>query len=171
MYRHYGSKPDLFRAAVVEPFAHFADHYADHWWPRMREKSSNEEILRTFIDDLYGALDSNRDAVVALLVSQGDPTIQDLCEEGHRHLNQLFDSLQSLASTWSASSDGMAPHFTDPQTTRYIVGMLVLITAFNTWFVAGPPIPGESRSAETHLIDLMAAMVIPGLVPPHGRPG
>src|SRR5690349_17256239 len=71
VFRHFGSKTELFREAVVAPFARFTDHYAERWWPLLERPSANEEILRAFMEDFYDELDNHRDAVRALLLAGG----------------------------------------------------------------------------------------------------
>ena len=159
LFRHFGSKTELFREAVVGPFARFADEYAQRWWPLLDEPASNESILRAFMEDFYDQLHENRDAVRALLLAHGDPAAADAVAEGQRHFTDLFQSLTALAETWSTRSDGMKPVFTDNLTSRFIVGMLMLFTTFDWWFVP----PGEEPVSKAKVVDVMAGMVIPGL--------
>lgn len=159
LFRHFGSKTELFRESVVGPFARFADEYAQRWWPLLDEPASNESILRAFMEDFYDQLHENRDAVRALLLAHGDPAAADAVAEGQRHFTELFQSLTALAETWSTRSDGMKPVFTDILTSRFIVGMLMLFTTFDWWFVP----PGEEPVSKAKVVDVMAGMVIPGL--------
>lgn len=159
VFRHFGSKTDLFREAVIAPFARFADHYAERWWPLLEQPSTNEAILRAFMEDFYDALKDNRDAVLAMLMAQGDPAAREAVAEGREHFTQLFGSLTSLAESWSNRSDGMAPVFTDALTSRFIVGMLMLFTTFDTWFTP----PGDAPLSKAQIVETMAGMVIPGL--------
>jgi AcrR family transcriptional regulator len=165
VYRHFGSKQQLFVAAVVKPFQGFADHYAERWWPVVEAGADNATVLRGFMEDFYDALEDNRDAMVALLVAQGDPSAQDAVAEGRRHLTALFSSLTSLAEGHSSRSGGLAPVFTDDLTTRFIVGMLMLVTVFDTWFL-----PATKTVSKDQIIDVMAGMVLPGLVVDELRP-
>jgi len=165
LFRHYGSKAELFAEAVVAPFARFTEQYAQRWWPRLEQPATNEAILRAFMEDFYDELDNHRDAVRALLLAYGDPAAADAVEAGRRHFAELYRSLTALAETWSIRSDGMAPVFTDALTSRFIVGMLMLFTTFDWWFVP----PGEQPVGREEVIDVMAGIVIPGLSG-HGRP-
>lgn len=159
IYRHFGSKQQLFAIAVVAPFERFAEQYAQKWWPVVDAGEADTVILRGFMEDLYDALRDNRDAVVALLAAQGDPAAQDAIEEGRRHFQHLFTSLTSLAEGRSKRSSAFRPVFTDEMTTRFIVGMLTVVTAFDTWFLPDSPVPSKRQ-----IIDVMAGMVLPGLV-------
>jgi AcrR family transcriptional regulator len=159
LFRHFGSKTELFREAVVAPFSRFADDYAQRWYPRLDKPASNESILRAFMEDFYDQLLENRDAVRALLLAHGDPAAAEAVAEGQRHFTDLFNSLTALAETWSTRSDGMKPVFTDVLTSRFIVGMLMLFTTFDWVFVP----PGEESVSKAKVVDVMAGMVIPGL--------
>lgn len=166
VFRHFGSKSELFAEAVVAPFARFTEQYAQRWWPRLEQPASNEAILRAFMEDFYDELDNHRDAVRALLLAYGDPSAAEAVEAGRRHFAELHRSLTALAKTWSSRSDGMTPVFTEALTSRFIVGMLMLFTTFDWWFVA----PGEPPVGRKEVIDVMAGIVIPGLSG-HGRAG
>jgi AcrR family transcriptional regulator len=159
VYRHFGSKQELFVAAIVTPFERFSAHYVERWWPIVDAGADNATVLRGFMDDFYDALCDNKDAVVALLMSQGDPAASEAIAEGRRLFADLFASLTSLAEGQSRRSPGLTPVFTNDMTTRFIVGMLTLVTAFDTWFVPNDPTPSKEQ-----IIDIMAGMVLPGLL-------
>jgi AcrR family transcriptional regulator len=159
VYRHFGSKQELFVAAVVAPFERFSAHYAERWWPVVDAGTDNATVLRGFMDDFYDALCENKDAVVALLMAQGDPAAGEAIAEGRRLFAELFTSLTSLAKGQSSRSPGLTAVFTSDMTTRFIVGMLTMVTAFDTWFV-----PTDPRPSKEHIIDIMAGMVLPGLL-------
>jgi AcrR family transcriptional regulator len=159
LFRHFGSKSELFAEAVVAPFARFAEQYAQRWWPRLEQPAPNEDILRAFLEDFYDELESHRDAVRALLLAYGDPSAAEAVNAGRGHFAELYRSLTALAEAWSSRSEGMAPVFTDALTSRFIVGMLMLFTTFDWWFVP----PGEQPVGREQVIDVMAGIVIPGL--------
>jgi AcrR family transcriptional regulator len=159
VYRHFGSKQELFVAAVVAPFERFSAHYAERWWPIVDAGTDNATVLRGFIDDFYDELCDNKDAVVALLMAQGDPAANEAITEGRRLFAELFASLTALAEGQSSRSSGLTPVFANVMTTRFIVGMLTLVTAFDAWFVPDDPKPSKEQ-----IIDIMASMVLPGLL-------
>jgi AcrR family transcriptional regulator len=53
LFRAFGSKQQLFEAAVVQPFDDFLAAYADRWMGRDMPLGTTEELLRQFVEELY----------------------------------------------------------------------------------------------------------------------
>jgi len=77
LYRRYGSKAGLFRAAVLVPFGEVISSYLKTWEAQIDEPVSLRELVVAFIDPLYALLREHRELAMALvqareLLPEGD---------------------------------------------------------------------------------------------------
>lgn len=164
IFRHFGSKAELFAEAVVAPFTQLVSTFAERWWPEIPRPSDNETLLRRFLEDLYDAMDQQREPVLALLSAQGDPEAADAVHEAQRRLNRFYAELRAMAAARAEHAPGFSPLFVHELTTRFVVGMVVLVTAFEPWFIP----QGLDRPSKAETLDTMARFVLGGLI---DRPG
>lgn len=67
LYRRYGSKAGLFRAAVLVPFGEVISSYLKTWEAQIDEPVSLRELVVAFIDPLYALLREHRELAMALV--------------------------------------------------------------------------------------------------------
>lgn len=67
LYRRYGSKAGLFRAAVLVPFNEVISDYLATWEAQRHEPASLEVLVRAFIDPLYALLREHGELALALV--------------------------------------------------------------------------------------------------------
>jgi AcrR family transcriptional regulator len=67
LYRRYGSKAGLFRAAVMVPFGEVITSYLDAWQAQIDRPVSLRELVVAFIDPLYGLLREHSELAMALV--------------------------------------------------------------------------------------------------------
>jgi AcrR family transcriptional regulator len=65
LFRNFGSKEQLFDAAVVEPIDRFIEEYVDHWLSLPLAAGNSEEMLRQFVRSLYELAEGNRELLRA----------------------------------------------------------------------------------------------------------
>lgn len=67
LYRRYGSKAGLYRAAVLVPFGEVISSYLKTWEAQIDEPVSLRELVVAFIDPLYAVLREHRELAMALV--------------------------------------------------------------------------------------------------------
>jgi AcrR family transcriptional regulator len=70
IYRHFGSKPKLFEAAVVQPYHEFMTDFMTQWTRNNLEPQTGEEVVRNFVVGLYDALSANRNLILAFTCAE-----------------------------------------------------------------------------------------------------
>lgn len=160
IFRHFGSKAELFAEAVVAPFTELVSTFGERWWPEIGLPVDNEWLLRQFLDSLYDEMYERRDNVVALLSAQGDPDAAEAVREAQRRLNRFFAELRAMAVERAREFPGLSPLFVHELTTRFVVGMVMLVTAFEPWFIP----QGLDRPSKAETLETMAQFVLAGLI-------
>jgi len=140
IYRHFGSKADLFTAAVVQPFVGMLDDYTVAF---QRELAAGDEsrVILAWVELLYDHLNDNRDAVLALISSTGDPEAAEAVSMAIDKMDTMFDDLWGLSEKLKASG-GRFRAEPGQLWSRLITGMLISATALETVVL--------SRQAEQH---------------------
>lgn len=160
IFRHFGSKAELFAEAVVAPFAEFAATFGERWWPEIGRPVDNEVLLRRFLDDLYDQMDEQREHVVALLSAHGDPDATEAVRQAQQRLNRFYAELGAMAAERARDFPGFSPLFVHELTTRFVVGLVMLVTAFEPWFIP----QGLDRPSKAETLETMARFVLGGLI-------
>lgn len=93
IFRNFGSKAELFRQAVLEPFNRHLEQFSATWSSQLQDRVSDEEIFRLFISGLYELTLQRRNLLLALMaVSQFEGGAEigfdlvELVSEGQRML-------------------------------------------------------------------------------------
>lgn len=96
LFRHFGSKPELYSASVVLPIVEFIEHWTEEWinYDWQWEASDVEKVEYNFISSLYRFVIDHRGLVASYLaMSVFDP---DLIS-GSEHSARLQRALDRLA--------------------------------------------------------------------------
>jgi len=144
IYRHFGSKPQLFETAVGEPYHRFMNDYMSEWTKNNPQPHSGEEVVESFVEGLYGAFLENRDLILAFI-----------CAQRFERLSLSSDSQESVISRelramdeWAQkTSDRLQFHDIDiPVTLRCSVAMVMSLALHeDLLFEPGPDRPGRVR--------------------------
>ncbi|HWS94034.1 MAG TPA: helix-turn-helix domain-containing protein, partial [Mycobacterium sp.] len=70
LFRHFGSKAALFREALVVPFTSFVDEFGRTWQSVVPEETSEEELARHFVGQLYDVFVEHQGLLVTLMASE-----------------------------------------------------------------------------------------------------
>ena len=137
LFRHFGSKAALFRAALVVPFTTFVAEFSETWRSVVPEETDEDELAGHFVGRLYDLFVEHRGLVMTLWAS--DALGEDeLAEAG------IADVGQALAVLGRISAEGVAarglrsshPDLAAHSTVAMIAGM----AAFRSGFLgAGQP--------------------------------
>lgn len=160
IFRHFGSKAELFAEAVVAPLTEFVATFGERWWPEIGRAVDNEVLLRAFLDDLYDRMCEQREHILALLCAQGDPDASEAVRKAQRRMNRFYAELQAMAAERAREFPGFSALFVHELTTRFVVGLVMLVTAFEPWFIP----QGLDRPSKADTLDTMARFVLGGLI-------
>ncbi|HEU4362608.1 MAG TPA: helix-turn-helix domain-containing protein [Mycobacterium sp.] len=137
LFRHFGSKAALFRAALVLPFTSFVDEFGRTWQSVIPEETSEEELARHFVGQLYDVFVENQGLLVTLMASAA-LTEDELVETGIADVRRAITLLgQISAEGMNLRAIGSAhPDLPAHSTVAMIAGMAAL---HSTYFGSRPP--------------------------------
>jgi AcrR family transcriptional regulator len=161
IYRQFGSKAELFTAAVVEPFSAFLVEYQAFFGECMTQESWTDQIItERSVERLFHHLRENRNAVLAMVSALGDPESAEPAQQAIDQLHGFFDSLYEIGvERWRRDPVGFdvsrlrLVH-------RFLVGMVFSVSALDRWFVPRDP----HRPSERELTDAITEFVLRGFV-------
>lgn len=152
LFRHFGSKANLFELAVLGPFHGFMEAYVDSRPDNNDGPPPPEVPSRDYIESLYDILTANRELVMALLAARAYEVDLTATPE----LSDALDRLEGMVETELAQR-GM----TDvdvPVTIRVTFAMVVALAVFQDWLF-----PPERRPTRPQIIDEMVQFMVHGL--------
>src|SRR5882757_1996940 len=128
LFRHFGSKAQLFREAVVEPLVEVLQGYADQW---LAYDSPHEAELpvRSFIDTFFGTLSDRRGFAMALTAASiySDDVVEDSGAP-------LADVLRLIESVVAQEAERFGYRGLNiPVTARVGVGSVLATAMFRGW--------------------------------------
>ncbi|MGV0643238.1 TetR/AcrR family transcriptional regulator [Mycolicibacterium sp. XJ2546] len=155
LFRHFGSKAGLFREALVLPFTNFVDDFGKTWQTVIPDKTTEEELTRQFVGELYDVLVEHRGLLLTLVASDG--LSDDEVESAG-----IADIRRALTLLGEISAEGMQlrgmrsrqPDLPAHSTVAMIVGMVALRSTF---FGNRPP----SREA---IVDELVQAILHGFL-------
>jgi AcrR family transcriptional regulator len=131
VFRTFGTKAALFRAAVFEPFGDFLSGFAAQWSAN-KELHSVDTITRGYIGGLYRLLREHGSIAVALLAARAHEG-PDLVEVGDQQaaLGEVIRALEKLCAAESAyfGYDELNVAFA----TRISIAMALATAVFKEW--------------------------------------
>nr|WP_166682421.1 TetR/AcrR family transcriptional regulator [Streptomyces sp. 846.5] len=93
VFRHFGTKTDLFVEAVYQPFHAFVTDYVGRWAQRGHGSGSSVRDTEVFVGDLYRLLLDHRGLLAALSGQAGNGS-PELPVHASALLQEIFDRLE-----------------------------------------------------------------------------
>lgn len=159
IFRHFGSKANLFQEAVVDPFTTFMDAYiADY---RSREHgilTAEQEGLRLYAA-LFEVLSSEREVLLALMSAR---QYDDLPDAASTQVNSAFDQVFALLEEVVATEarERQFSGFDLPATVRVMFSMVLSAALHGEWIGLDRGIDPEQ------LLAAMTTLTVRGLQVP-----
>ncbi len=158
LFRHFGSKAALFREALVLPFTSFVDEFGRTWQSIVPEQTSEEQLARHFVGQLYDVFVQHRGLLVTLLTSES------LSEEEMNDAG-IADVRRALTVLGHISAEGMQlrqmrsdhPDLPAHSTVAMIAGMVALRS---TYF-------GNKQPSREVIVDELVQAVLHGFLHRH----
>jgi AcrR family transcriptional regulator len=158
MYRHFPTKSDLFREAVLNPFIAFLREYRSVWESQLDHRWHEDKVMRTMVALLYDSMRSHRDAVVGLVSAQA--VMQpDVAREVDRLFDEFFADMLVIGEDTSGPL-GWIPIDEDLELSiRLVLGMVGAAAVLDPIFLP----KGRRRPSRDQIIDRLSALALYGL--------
>jgi AcrR family transcriptional regulator len=138
LFRHFGSKANLFTAAAVEPFRDAVRGFREFWESEGRTFDDNDPVMHTYIAELYDRIHANRDAVLAMFFAARDSRSDGVGAQSRADFAELLNELDEVGESWAARREFDIPKLW--LRTRISVAMVMSMAMFDDWFLPdGPP--------------------------------
>jgi AcrR family transcriptional regulator len=152
LYKHFPSKVELLREAVLHPFLRFLDDFAAEWQEQAPRPGAGRKLILDFISDLYENLLEHRGALITLVAAQHELE-EDIQAQVVRALRRMFMELREIGELEATSRDRF-PAVDIELSIRIIVAMVAGSTVFEDLLL--PPRSAVSREKLfAHMADLM----------------
>jgi AcrR family transcriptional regulator len=157
MFRYFGSKAGLYRAAVVQPFLDFVDEFTQVSAEASFEMEDEYEASRQFLGGLYDVF-HNHGGLVTMFFAAETALSSDLAESGV--LADVSERLQALVDI--GREQLKRRHHVELKhpwlTTRVTLAMVAGMATFGSSFY------GSQRPSRVAIIDELAQVVLHGHV-------
>jgi len=161
IYRQYGSKADLFVAAVAEPFLELIEDYTATFKAQMASGFNTYELNEALVASLYDHLHAKRLAVLALISASGDPEAEAPVRAVTARLEQMFEVFESLSRELAADHPDYP--VTEAQLWhRLVTGMVISATALSPLTLPS----GWYEPSRDQLVSMMTRMITSGIYSP-----
>lgn len=159
IYTQFGSKAELFKAAVVEPFTGVLEEYTADFRGVMASGRDDDQLVRDFVAEIYDHFDAHKDAVLALISATGEPEAQDAVREAVDQIQAMFDHLNVLSTeVWQQGARFDLSRA--PMIHRLIHGMLISMTVLEPLFMPD----GRDRPTREQIIDDATDILVNGIL-------
>ena len=155
VFRHFGSKAELFREALVLPFTGVVDEFGKTWQTVVPEETDEKQLATQFVGELYDVLVQHRGLLLTLVASDG-LSEEEIESAGIADIRRMLTVLGRI-STEGMRIRGMQsshPDLPAHSTVAMIVGMVALRSTFY-----GPEAP--SREA---IVDELVQAILHGFL-------
>jgi AcrR family transcriptional regulator len=129
VYRRFGSKAELFEAAVLGPFNDVVSDYLAAWESQVEAPATVEELTRQFVEPLYDLLSEHRGLVLAL-ISAGIGAEADR-EPAIPGLPEMIERLEPQIEIEAVRRP--LPGLDVPATLRVSIGMVIGMAILDRW--------------------------------------
>lgn len=157
LFRHFGTKAQLFERAVIDPINEFISDYVEQWTVRPVGDYSLERMAFAYVDGFYGLLLEHGDLVLALISAQAYEAIVDV--GGASPISRLLDKLEAVPAR---EADVRGLDFDVQIATRLVVGMVMAMALLDKWMFP----PAKRRPSRKRIVSEMVGMVLHGLTNP-----
>jgi AcrR family transcriptional regulator len=156
LYRRYGSKAGLFRAAVLVPFNEVVSSYLRTWEAQADEPASLRDLVCAFVEPLYSLLREHSELAIALVQAREIVAGDD----GASWPSELGELLGRLVPQLEIERERRSLRV-DPATTNIVVlGMIVGLALLD------PVLPTSAVGASPELVsEEMVELILHGVSP------
>lgn len=155
LFRHFGNKSGLFDEAVLVPFQQFVEAFTTKWASHHVGEMPRDELVREYVDVMYGFFEQNRLLFLALLAAKAhQPAIAG-------RLDEQFSRLQKIVR--DATAEFGLPVRDLALTTRLSFGLLLSAAVH-----ADLLFPQQHPVSRDTLVDQLSGYLLHGIGPESG---
>lgn len=156
LFRHFGTKADLFDRSILEPFHMFIGTFIAEWESQPIGNHCAEELCRQFLAGLYGLLKEHRELAMTLLGAMAFES-RDLGEQLQTapSFAMLLGRLERVAAE-EAAVQGF--DFNVPVAVRAVSAMALSMAILDPWLF-----PDGERPSDEDIVTEMTELMLHGL--------
>jgi AcrR family transcriptional regulator len=163
MFRHFATKADLFRAAVLQPFMDLLTTFKASLEAELDELWDEERLMRTVVEIVYDSFRGHRTGILAMATLQG---VDDAANrEAQGVLNDAFAEVAKL-SVAENERRGWPPQRNLELSIRIVMGMIASMSVLDGLFVP----QGRRRPSRNQLIEQLTQVALHGVQAETGPP-
>lgn len=160
IFRHFGSKAEIFEVSILAPFTEFANEWAESWRIEPLAAADEYELTRTFVEGFYGLVLEHREVLRTLMAARTLGTDEALTEVAERVVAQLADVYLLVRGLLIEHSDARGWSELDPPVTVAVAfGAIVAVVLFDEWVF---PV-GERRPVRERQVEELTQMLLNGV--------
>jgi AcrR family transcriptional regulator len=153
LFRHFGTKANLFERAILDPFRDFIHAFVDGRPADLSDVPPPPEVpSRDYVAPLFDLLAQNRELVMALLAARA----YEIDLAATPELSDALDRLQTVVEL-ELTQRGLTG-VDVPVTIRVTFAMIVALAVFEDWLF-----PCDNRPAKDRIVDEMVRFMVHGL--------
>lgn len=157
MYRHFPTKPELFRGAVLLPFFQFLQDYRATWSGQLRAPWDEHRLMCAMLGEFYDRFRSHRHGV--LVIASINATLdRDTARELQKQLDAVFAEVLKIGEHESVQR-GWIPRERLELSIRMVLGMVAAAAVLDPLFLP----TGRRRPSRDQIIDHLASLALYGL--------
>jgi AcrR family transcriptional regulator len=165
LFRHFGSKADLFEATILEPFSSFVEEWTGSWNDFPAE-ASLDDMAERLVEGLFRLVRGDRRLFQDLIAARSDPD-SDLHASAVAISARLRIGLRSVQDVGLdiAAAQGLAG-MDPPATIGAVSAMVIGAVLLEDWiYPAGTRVPSQRR-----IVREISALVVHGIAHRPARP-
>ena len=162
LYRHFGSKADLFEMTVLEPFAEFVDGWITSW-REFSTESSVQDLAESLVNGLFTLVRRDRRLFQELMEARADPN-NDLHGSAVAISTRIRQGLRAVQDVGLEIADERhLTHLDAPATITSVAAMVIGTAILEDWTVPA----AVRRPSQARMVKEMTMMITHGIT---GRP-
>lgn len=159
IFRHFGSKSDLFRASQLQPFIDLLEGFRETWNAQQEGVWTEHRLMRTMVAHMYDSFRAHRSGVLGAAEAL-DP---EAAKETREVLDRVFADVTEIGKQ-EARRRGWFSEDNLDLSIRMIIGTVASMSILDPLFLPA----GRTRPSRDQIIDHLTALVLYGirLTPP-----
>ena len=162
LFRNFGSKAELFEAAILEPFIQFIDGWIKSWY-EFSADASVQDLAESLVGGLFKLVRQDRRLFQELMEARADPN-NDLNRSAVAISTRMRDGLRAVHDVGLEIADARhLRHLDPPATIAAVAAMVIGSVMLEDWIVP----TGHRQPSQARMIREITKMVTHGIT---GRP-
>lgn len=150
IFRHFGSKAELFEASILAPFTAFANAWAASWREDPLAAVDEYAITRTFVEGFHDLASEHREVLRTLTAARakgGDEALAEVADRVVARLTSLLALIRDLLEEHAGARGWDS--LDSPITVAIALGAILAVVVFDEWvFPVDEPRPSREREIE-----------------------